>query len=71
MNETQVNKMEETAHICSVQEDLDLGKNIKNYLKSTSRPDMEQELIFLLSEHKISVALPEDDLGKSVLKHQD
>jgi len=57
-------------HICSVQEDLDLRRNMHNHLKPTSRPDLEQSLINLLLTHSEAVALPGDALGKtSVLKH--
>ncbi len=44
--------------VCSVQGDLELGRKFRNHLNSTSRPDLEQELINLLLKHKAVVALP-------------
>ncbi len=45
-------------HVCSVQGDLELGRKFRNHLISTSRPDLEQELINLLLKHEAAVALP-------------
>lgn len=62
---------ENTVKVCPVQEDLELGRKYRYHLKSTSRPDLEQNLVNLLLKHREAVALPGDALGKTTLiKHQ-
>ncbi len=69
--DSQEDTSEVDSHVYSVQEDLGLGKIFQSHLNSTSRPDLEQELINLLLKHNEAVALPGDALGKTnLLKHQ-
>ncbi len=58
-------KNEEIAQVFSLQESFQGEKDIKQYLATTSRPDLEGELVNLLLLHKAAVALPGDALGKT------
>ncbi len=56
--------------ICSVLEDIDLGRKIRNHFKPVGQPDLEQDLISMLMKHKTMVSLLGDALSKtSVSRH--
>lgn len=52
--DTQEDTTKVESHVCSVQEDLELGRKFQNRLNSTSCLDLQQEQINMLLKHKKS-----------------
>ncbi len=65
LNEGEYSDEEKITPVCSVLEDIDLGRIFRNHLKPISRSALEEDLIFMLIKHKAAVALLGDALGKT------